>query len=499
MVVSAAIMVGGAVVGGAMKANGAKKAAGTQAAAATEDARIRKEAADAAAAKNIEAGKIRSDAINAAGKLRTEAIGTAGEQAIFGNTEANHFRNNALIASTGQLQADAEKAQTFYESTLQTGTQDQIRAAKDALDAVTSARDNASASFAATTGQVNKDYWDAAGRAKGYINDSTTQANTTLKDMYETNKGMYDPYMTTGLEANSQLAAGIAPGGDFTHRFDETDMVKDGGYKFRLNEGLTAVENSAAGRGGLLSGNTLRGLTDYSQGFASHEYDKAYGRFNTDMDTRFSRLSSLANRGMDATGKVVDLGTGYARDASTNLTNAGRANAGIETEAAQYTGNNTLNSGRYTADNLTANGLSTGQSLRDIGQISADAHERWGQTRGDMILKNAALEAGKITGVGNNNADLSAGVGQIRSDGTLAIGNTNADTALGSGNATADALLGAAGATERGAQAQGDGVIGAGNAISAGQAGAANAYGNAVTQAANSFTSFYSMNKKPPT
>ena len=53
---------------------------------------------------------------------------------------------------------------------------------------------------------------------------------------------------------------------------------QDPGYQFRLQQGQQALENSAAARGMLRTGGTMKGLMDYNQAAASQEYDKAYGR-----------------------------------------------------------------------------------------------------------------------------------------------------------------------------------------------------------------------------
>jgi hypothetical protein len=52
----------------------------------------------------------------------------------------------------------------------------------------------------------------------------------------------------------------------------------DPGYQFRLQQGLGALEGSAAARGGLFSGQTGKDLTDYAQGMASQEYQNAFNR-----------------------------------------------------------------------------------------------------------------------------------------------------------------------------------------------------------------------------
>jgi hypothetical protein len=74
---------------------------------------------------------------------------------------------------------------------------------------------------------------------------------------------------------------------------------------FRIDQGQKALESSAAARGGLLSGATLRGVQDYAQNIASQEYGNAVNRamsdrsFNYGMgrdDRDFAYRSGVDNR-----------------------------------------------------------------------------------------------------------------------------------------------------------------------------------------------------------
>lgn len=60
---------------------------------------------------------------------------------------------------------------------------------------------------------------------------------------------------------------------EFQFRFKE-----DPGYQFRTQQGLQALEGSAASRGQALSGATLKALQEYGQAAASDEYSRAYNR-----------------------------------------------------------------------------------------------------------------------------------------------------------------------------------------------------------------------------
>lgn len=58
----------------------------------------------------------------------------------------------------------------------------------------------------------------------------------------------------------------------------EETLLADPSYKFRLAQGQKALENSAAGKGLLRSGGTLKDLVDYGQNFATNEYSNVYNR-----------------------------------------------------------------------------------------------------------------------------------------------------------------------------------------------------------------------------
>lgn len=165
---------------------------------------------------------------------------------------------------------------------------------------------------------------DAAGDAADAQVDASREANETLWRMFEQSREDLEPWRQAGIGALGGLTAGMAEGGEFTQPFN---FEADQGYQFRLDEGRNTLENSAAARGGLLSGNTLKALTQYGQDFASGEYSNAYNRWNNDMTNRFNRLSSLAGTGQTATTNVAQLGQNTAGQVGANQIGAGNANA----------------------------------------------------------------------------------------------------------------------------------------------------------------------------
>lgn len=56
------------------------------------------------------------------------------------------------------------------------------------------------------------------------------------------------------------------------------EIYQDPSYQFRLEQGQKALESSAAGKGTLRTGGTLKDLLGYGQNFASQEYGNIYNR-----------------------------------------------------------------------------------------------------------------------------------------------------------------------------------------------------------------------------
>lgn len=115
------------------------------------------------------------------------------------------------------------------------------------------------------------------------------------------------PWLQTGGQAIGDLYAMTQPGYDHT---------TSPGYQFRLGEGLRGVENSAAARGLLQSGGTLKGIDRFSQDYAASDYGD-----------QFNRLASIAAGGQQTGSTLGSLGAGYANAGSNILGQIGQARA----------------------------------------------------------------------------------------------------------------------------------------------------------------------------
>lgn len=142
--------------------------------------------------------------------------------------------------------------------------------------------------------------------------------------------------------------------GSLMKDFTLADFNADPGYNFRLGEGEKAIERSAAARGGVQSGGTLKALTRYNSDYASGEIDKAVSRFNNNRQFKTNTLLSSAGLGQVSSGQVAAIGNNVASDIAGNT--AEGLTAAANARASSYTNwANSINSGINNAINLYAN------------------------------------------------------------------------------------------------------------------------------------------------
>jgi hypothetical protein len=152
--------------------------------------------------------------------------------------------------------------------------------------------------------------------------DAANRAADLQYQEYQQQQANQKPYLEAGYGALSQMSDPY-----FQQNFTGQGMMEDDpGYQFRLNQGLSSLQNSAAARGGLMSGNTGQALTQYGQDYASNEYQNAYNRFTNNQSQRFNRLASIAGLGQTANGQIGQAGENMANNVGQDM--MGAANAG---------------------------------------------------------------------------------------------------------------------------------------------------------------------------
>jgi hypothetical protein len=168
---------------------------------------------------------------------------------------------------------------------------------------------------------------DAAGKAAGTQADASRYAADIQQKMFETQNEQQKPYREAGYSALSDIG-GMKP--YLTKQYTPEDFAQgiDPGYQFRLQQGQEATNRMANTAGGLIGGNALQGLQNYSQGLASQEYGNAFNRFQTQRSNIYNTLASIAGLGQTSIGQTTAAGTTAAGNIGSNIANAGAATAG---------------------------------------------------------------------------------------------------------------------------------------------------------------------------
>lgn len=193
-------------------------------------------------------------------------------------------------------------------------------------------------------------------QAAASANEVTLKQLAQQQTQYEQDRADLSPYRDAGYTALEQLGRGTVDGGEFNRDFTMADYKADPGYQFRLDQGNRGVEASAAARGGVLSGGTLKALARYNQDSASQEYGAAYQRYNNDTTTRFNRLAGIAGVGQTATN------TGIA---------AGQANSAGQAAGSAQISNNLLSAGNARASQYVSAGNAIGSAATQVGNYFA--------------------------------------------------------------------------------------------------------------------------------
>jgi hypothetical protein len=123
---------------------------------------------------------------------------------------------------------------------------------------------------------------------------------------------MYDTTRSDNLPALTARNAGLT--GYQNLLANPNSVASDPGYQFGLNQGVQALDRSAAARGNLYSGQQIKAQQRYGQDYAGTKYDAA-----------LNRQGNLAGLGQVGSGTIANAGQNYASQAGQNMLGQGNA------------------------------------------------------------------------------------------------------------------------------------------------------------------------------
>lgn len=153
--------------------------------------------------------------------------------------------------------------------------------------------------------------------------DAANRAADLQMKQFERQVELQEPWRQAGITALNKLTP-LAT--EYTP-FGMQQFQQDPGYAFRMQEGMKALERSAAARGGLLSGSMLKGAQRYGQDLASQEYMNAFNRYQAERNARLNPLQSLAGIGQTATNQLGQAGQTMAGNVGQAMGAAAQARA----------------------------------------------------------------------------------------------------------------------------------------------------------------------------
>lgn len=166
------------------------------------------------------------------------------------------------------------------------------------------------------------------------------------------------PELPPGFSTGAQ--SGVAPFGavglaaPYTQEFKPTDInsiLGSDAFQAAMKNGMEAIQRSAAAKGTLLTGGTLKDLASWTQGLGlgaindqfnrdATTYDLNRGTFWGNQNNAFNKLAGFTSLGQSGAGTLGSFGSQYANNVQQNAANAGdlftgQANANAATNLAK--------------------------------------------------------------------------------------------------------------------------------------------------------------------
>lgn len=283
------------------------------------------------------------------------------------------------------------------------GSSSAAAAAKRQAAAAQAAANNENKAVGVTAGigydaiaQANNAVTAGTGAATSAVQTGQAQAAQAIGNaganqagIYNTNMQGLQPYQQAGTYGLTQLQNQAG-----TFSFDPNNVTNNPAYQFQLAQGEKAVQNSAAGRGMLMSGATMKAMDNYSQGLASTSEQALYNQALSTYNTNLGGYQTLANLGTNANSQGINAGANYG----SQLTSLA--------------------------------GLGTNVAMGGAGLISG------ANMQGAQMNQNTALQGNEF--IGNATMQGAGAVGNYLTN----QGNAQAAGAVGQGNAWSNAISG---------------------------------------------------------
>jgi len=207
---------------------------------------------------------------------------------------------------------------------------------------------------------------DAAQSAADTQAQAARDQAAVQKQIFDTQNQQQAPYRGAGYTALNQIGS-MLPGqyqqydvngnptgtgtgtGYLTKEFTNLDLNQylSPNYGFQLEQGQGATRNLLNATGGLVGGNAIKGIEDYTQNFAGNAYTDAFNKFQTQRGNIYNTLAGIAGIGQSSTNQTGANASNYG----TNVANLG-IGAANASAAGTVGAANALSGGIQNAGNM---------------------------------------------------------------------------------------------------------------------------------------------------
>jgi hypothetical protein len=216
--------------------------------------------------------------------------------------------------------------------------------------------------------------------------EATRAAQAQQQAMFDTQNKQLAPQRATGYaglnninsmlsgeyqayDANGNPTVFNTGSGYLTHQFNNEDLNAQlaPNYDFQLKQGQQSNQYANNATGGLVGGNAMKSMQDYTQNFAGNAYQNAFTNYQNQRSNIYNTLASIAGFGQTANNTSAQLSSNAANSMSSLGVGAANANAAGTVGVANAIGgginnlgnmgylNNIMNSGANSAGSVYSN------------------------------------------------------------------------------------------------------------------------------------------------
>lgn len=222
-------------------------------------------------------------------------------------------------------------------------------------------------------GDAAKAQENAANKGLANSQQNQTSAIGAQQGATDYERAIQSPFLQAGQGAVQNLGQLLSqPGGGWNQQFSAPtaqQAEQTPGYEFTRQQGDQALQQSAAARGGLLTGGTAKALDQYNTGLASNTYQQTYNNALQAYQQNYGQYQNQVHN----LGQLAGLGEGATQNL-TNLSQAGAQNTGaLDYNFAGQQNQQTTNYGNAKASGYIGQANAWNSAINGVGNALGGA------------------------------------------------------------------------------------------------------------------------------